>query len=74
VVATTASPLPEILAGGGLFVPPGDVGALIAAFGALLEDEPRRTSMGRRAREQASRLSWRASAGVTMAALLEAAG
>jgi alpha-1,3-rhamnosyl/mannosyltransferase len=74
VVATTASPLPEILEGGGLFVPPGDVSALSAAFGALLEDEPRRRSMGRRAREQASRLSWATSAEVTMQALREAAG
>ncbi|HET6277341.1 MAG TPA: glycosyltransferase family 1 protein [Candidatus Polarisedimenticolia bacterium] len=74
VVATTASPLPEILEGGGLFVPPGDVGALSAAFGALLEDEPRRRSMGRRAREQTSRLSWSSSAEVTLQALREAAG
>jgi len=74
VVATTASPLPEILAGGGLFVPPGDVDALIAAFAALLEDEPRRRSMGRRALEQASKLSWSTSAEIAMRALREAAG
>jgi len=74
VVATTASPLPEILAGGGLFVPPGDVDALIAAFGTLLEDEERRKAMGMRALEQAGRLSWRASAEVTLQALREAAG
>jgi alpha-1,3-rhamnosyl/mannosyltransferase len=74
VVATTASPLPEILAGGGLFVPPGNVDSLITAFGALLEDEPRRRSMGLRAREQASKLSWRNSAEVTLRALREVAG
>lgn len=74
VIATTASPLPEILAGGGLFVPPGDVDSLIAAVDTLLADEPGRKAMGQRALEQAGRLSWSSSAEVALRALREAAG
>ena len=38
VVATTASPLPELLAGGGVFVAPGDEAALRGALARLLDD------------------------------------
>ncbi|MCL4864776.1 MAG: glycosyltransferase family 4 protein [Gemmatimonadales bacterium] len=73
VVATTASPLPTLLAGGGLFVPPGDLEALTAALVQLLDDEPARAAMGRVARERAMALSWDASARVALDALHEAA-
>ena len=73
VVATTASPLPELLAGGGYFVEPRDVNGLTNAMRTLATDEPTRRALGARAREQAGRLSWQASAEATMAALREAA-
>jgi glycosyltransferase involved in cell wall biosynthesis len=73
VVATTASPLPQLLAGGGIFVPPGDEAALADALGQMMSDEAGRLAMGARAREQALSLSWEASARITLAALREAA-
>ncbi len=74
VIATTESPLPELLAGGGLFVSPGDVAGLTQALGTMLADEPSRRRMGATARQRAAALSWKASADVAMAALREAAG
>jgi glycosyltransferase involved in cell wall biosynthesis len=71
VVATTASPLPQLLEGGGFFVSPGDVEALAAAMRALLDREERERR-GRIALERASRLTWRASARATLAALHDA--
>ena len=71
VVATTASPLPQLLEGGGFFIAPGDVDALVAAMRALLDREER-DRRGRIALERASRLTWRASARSTLAALHEA--
>jgi glycosyltransferase involved in cell wall biosynthesis len=73
VVATTASPLPRLLEGGGLFVPPGDEAALTAAMRQLLADEPGRRAMGVRARERAAALTWDRCAGDALAALREAA-
>jgi glycosyltransferase involved in cell wall biosynthesis len=73
VVATTASPLPQLLEGGGIFVPPGDETALAHALEQMMTDEVGRQAMGRRAREQALALSWETSARITLAALREAA-
>jgi glycosyltransferase involved in cell wall biosynthesis len=73
VVATTASPLPQLLEGGGIFVAPGDEAAVTAALRVLLRDEPARRRMGQRARECAGRLSWARGASAAMAALREAA-
>ncbi|MBI1722740.1 MAG: glycosyltransferase family 4 protein [Gemmatimonadetes bacterium] len=73
VVATTASPLPQLLEGGGLFIPPGDEAALAAALRRLIADEPGRVAMGRRAREQAARLDWERSGRAALGALHEAA-
>jgi glycosyltransferase involved in cell wall biosynthesis len=72
VVATTASPLPDVLKGGGLFVPPGDLAALETAIDRLVSHEPDRQAMGRRALARASELSWPRSAAVALAAILEA--
>lgn len=72
VVATTESPLPELLAGGGIFVPPGNVEALTAALLRLLTDEPTRQAMGAIARERAVRLTWPAGARSALTALREA--
>jgi glycosyltransferase involved in cell wall biosynthesis len=73
VVATQASPLPELLAGGGIFIPPGDEAALLAALLTMADDEPLRRTMGEIARERAGELSWELSARSAMAALREAA-
>ncbi len=73
VVATTASPLPDILDGGGCFVDPHDVEALGVAMAMLLTDEVTRKRMGGRARERAAALSWDVGAAATLAALREAA-
>ncbi len=73
VVATTASPLPELLEGGGLFVPPGDEAALTAALRTLLADEPARVAMGARARERAAALTWERTAHAALDAIREAA-
>ena len=73
VVATTDSPLPQLLEGGGLFVPPGDVHALATAIEDLLTDESRRRAMGRRAMERARALSWQRCARETLDVLQEVA-
>lgn len=73
VVATTESPLPGLLEGGGFFVPPGDAGALTDSLRKLATDPALQRRMGDRALDRASRLSWPHSAGLAMAALYEAA-
>ena len=73
VVATTASPLPQLLADGGIFVPPGDEAALAGGLRRLLADEPARRAMGVRARARAAMLTWDRCARETLAALREAA-
>jgi glycosyltransferase involved in cell wall biosynthesis len=73
VVATTASPLPELLEGGGLFVDPLDENALASAMRTLLDDEPLRAGFGRRAQARAEALSWDRGAQVALSALREAA-
>ena len=73
MIATTESPLPELLEGGGIFVQPGDAGILVDALEQLLEDEGARRAMGRRALERASGLNWEHSADVALSTLREAA-
>jgi glycosyltransferase involved in cell wall biosynthesis len=58
VVATCRSPLPQLLAGGGLFVDPARPPELVAALAALLEDGALRARLGAAARERAARLTW----------------
>lgn len=70
VIATTASPLPELLAGGGLFVKPRDVQGLLTGMRVLLDDGARNT-LGSRARQRATALTWRASAHAALSALRE---
>lgn len=72
VIATTMSPLPQILAGGGIFVDPKDHAALVNAMRQLLTDSATHRAMSQRAREQASRLTWQATAQSALAALREA--
>ncbi len=73
VVATMESPLPQLLEGGGLFVPPGNVDALAQALETLVTDEPARQAMGARACERAMALSWSKSAQVALDALTDVA-
>lgn len=73
VVATTASPLPELLEGGGIWVEPRDEHAMTAAMRSFIRDEKLRATMGARAREQASRLSWSAAGQAALAAIHEVA-
>jgi glycosyltransferase involved in cell wall biosynthesis len=73
VIATTQSPLPELLAGGGLFVPPRDESALLEALRTLHDDVDLRAALAARAHERAAELSWRRSAAAALDALREAA-
>lgn len=73
VIATTESPLPQLLAGGGLFVAPRDAGALLAALRTMTTDEPARQAMGRQARVRADELTWERGARAALAALREVA-
>ena len=74
VIATTESPLPELLEGGGIFVRPGHEEDLVNAVRAMLKDEPARVKMGEIARSRTGKLSWERSAGIAMQTLREAAG
>jgi glycosyltransferase involved in cell wall biosynthesis len=73
VVATTASPLPRLLDGGGFFVRPGDEAGLTEAMRALLADPALRARMGRAAAARAAVLDWARGARAALAALREAA-
>lgn len=73
VVATTASPLPQLLEGGGLFVEPGDEIALADAMQTMASDEPARLRMGLSAARRAQALSWGAAARSALDALHEVA-
>jgi glycosyltransferase involved in cell wall biosynthesis len=73
VVATSASPLPQLLAGGGVFVSPADAHAAAGAMSRFLRDEPYRAALGKVAMERAGALTWTRCARATLAALEEAA-
>jgi glycosyltransferase involved in cell wall biosynthesis len=73
VVATTESPLPQLLADGGLFVPPGDVTALTNALRQVISDDGARRQMGRLARTRALELTWERGARAALDAVREVA-
>lgn len=73
VIATRASPLPELLEGAGVFVAPGDEEAVERAMWTLWTDRELRASMGARALVRARSLSWKRSARAALDALREAA-
>ncbi len=73
VIATTESPLPQLLEGGGIFVAPGDEAALGAAMRRLATDESHRRALATSALARARALSWRSSARAALDALREAA-
>ncbi len=73
VIATTESPLPELLSGGGLFVEPGRLEPLAAAMRTLAEDESARARFGSVALERARTLTWPKGAKAALDALVECA-
>jgi len=73
VIATTESPLPQLLDGGGIFVAPGDESALGAAMRCLATNESRRRELAEGALVRARALSWTSSARAALGALVEAA-
>jgi glycosyltransferase involved in cell wall biosynthesis len=62
VLATTESPLPELLGDGAIAVAPGDRAGWLAAVERVLTDEALRDRMGKAALAAAGRLSWKHSA------------
>jgi glycosyltransferase involved in cell wall biosynthesis len=72
VIATRESPLPDLLAGGGIFLEPGDADGLAEAM-MQLRDPALRAGMAAAARRQALELTWSKSAAAAMDALREAA-
>lgn len=73
VIATTESPLPRLLDGGGIFVGPGDVDAIREAMSRFLSDKNFRTECGHNALKRANELNWERSAELCMAAIRKAA-
>jgi alpha-1,3-rhamnosyl/mannosyltransferase len=72
VVATTASPLPDLLAGAGFFVPPHDVEGLSRALLQLCTDTSVRRAMSAAAIERSHALNWNRTADAVLSALREA--
>jgi glycosyltransferase involved in cell wall biosynthesis len=58
VIATTASPLPELLGEAGLFVEPGDTGGLEEAMARVLSDAGLRRRLREAGLRAAERLTW----------------
>jgi alpha-1,3-rhamnosyl/mannosyltransferase len=73
VVATTESPLPQLLEGGGFFVKPRDVDGLTSALRTLDQDRETRDRMGKQALARAQELSWARAARAALSALREVA-
>lgn len=73
VIATTESPLPELLAGAGRFVDPARPDELLVALRDLATDPGLRDQLGGVALERAHALSWERGADAALAALREAA-
>jgi len=74
VIATIESPLPELLAGGGIFVIPGDAPALLAAMRTMASDEPARLSLSAGALRAAGKLDWKRGAEATLQAIRSVSG
>ena len=76
LVVSRAGAIPEVVGPDGLcadLVTPGDVGELVHALDALLDDPERRARMGRAGRERAlAEFSWRAVAEATVSAYQQA--
>jgi alpha-1,3-rhamnosyl/mannosyltransferase len=73
VIATTASPLPQLLEGGGLFIEPGDADGMAAAMLRLLREAELRSRLGACAHARAAELTWENAAHSALTILREAA-
>lgn len=73
VIATTESPLPELLQGGGIFIRPGSIEPLLHAMRRLTDDPPYRDALAAKARTAASALTWDSAAASAFAAIQLAA-
>lgn len=73
VIATTESPLPELLEGGGIFVAPEDDEALLKALVTLFDDDVVHGELAAGALERARALDWAQATGSALAAIREAA-
>lgn len=73
VIATTESPLPQLLDGGGWFVEPGDVDGIHAAMRCSATDHEERLKRATAARSKVGELGWPAAAGAALEALTQAA-
>jgi glycosyltransferase involved in cell wall biosynthesis len=73
VIATRESPLPELLAGGGIFVDPGEEQQLFEAMRRMACEPDLRQAMGRAAFARARQLTWARAARTVHAALREVA-
>lgn len=73
VIATTESPLPQLLPGGGRFVTPGAVTPLASAMRELMRDRVARDAAGIAARAGAAALSWDRTARAALDAIEAAA-
>ena len=72
VVASDLPAFRSVVGVDGVFVPPGDPGALAAAVGRLLSDEPGRYRIAEAARRRALRYRWEAVVGAYEAAYADA--
>jgi alpha-1,3-rhamnosyl/mannosyltransferase len=72
-IATLESPLPEVLAGGGIFFDPRRPRALADAIRRLLAEPAARSELAETARKRAGALSWRITAERTLEALVRCA-
>ena len=73
VIATTESPLPELLEGAGIFVDPSDEQGLYSALALMLSDGEMRRRMGERGLARAADMSWTRAARVTLDTIHSAA-
>lgn len=73
VIATTESPLPELLRAGGIFVRPRDHESLLAAMRTMASDADARATFAAGALAAARSLDWSTGAAVALAAIREAA-
>ena len=73
VIATSESPLPDLLRDAGHFVPPGDLAALTAAMQRLVDHPDEARALGARGLERCGALSWDEAAGQVLRTIEEAA-
>ena len=73
LVAFDNSALPEVIGGGGVLVPDGDVDALAGAVQSLLTDTRARTETSERGIAHAQQFTWSRCAAVHATALIDAA-